>query len=320
MEVKLWGVRGSLPRPTHPQDAEKLALKLLVDFSRQNLSAADYLAQQRPEAIGGFGGHTSCVEVRHRHTSLIVDAGSGLKDLGLSLLAGPAGQGQAELHILMTHFHWDHLLGLPFFVPMFIAGNHIHFYAVQPDLEKAVRLMFTKPYFPVDFKDLSAKVSFHKLIPRQMIRLGGIEVTPYQLDHPDPCWGYSFVAEGRKLAYCVDTEGRRTTAEELGADLPLYQKAHLMIYDAQYTLTEAVEKVNWGHAVASFGLDIALREHIDRILFVHHDPYASTEQILAAEEQTHKYHQLKIKEALAHHTQPHSVQWEFAREGCLVQV
>ena len=279
-----------------------------------------YLAGLPFHQLGGFGGNTPCVEVRSDQTQVVIDAGSGIRSLGYQLMPGPCGRGQGEVHLLFTPFHWDHLIGLPFFTPIFIPGNTIHVYAVQPDLQDVFKTLFKKPYFPVDLSQLGAKIVYHALEPRKPRQIGDLTVTPYALDHPDPCWGYRIEHGGRVYSHCVDTEATRVTPDELGPDLPLYQGVNLMLFDAQYTLIETIEKVHWGHAAASIGLDIAIREKIPRVLFMHHDPASSDEKIALAESQARRYHESQIKTAKRNGEQISTVDWSFAREGFETEV
>ena len=315
LTVKLWGVRGSIPRPEIPQLLRQRIVQLLQDFAKSGKSAQDFSASLSLPQIGGFGGNTTCVEVKSGEDRLIIDAGSGLRELGVTLLSGPAGRGQGEIHILFTHFHWDHLIGLPFFIPLFIGGNKIHFYGVQPEMKAVVQQLFCRPYFPVVFEDLASQIEFHALTPRQTVQIKGFKVTPYELDHPDPCWGFRIERGGKVYAHCVDTECARQTREELGADLALYQNVDLMLFDAQYTLTEIVDKANWGHAAAGFGIDLAMREKIKRIWFIHFDPYAPYEKIVAAESQARTYHFSRMQELEKNGETIYPVDWSFAFEG-----
>jgi phosphoribosyl 1,2-cyclic phosphodiesterase len=318
--IKLWGVRGSLPRPEVPGSLHQRITHILEEFSTSKLTVADFLRQQPQPVISGYGGNTTCVEVKCGDDRLIIDAGSGLRELGLAGLSGPLGRGQGEVHLLFTHFHWDHLIGLPFFIPIFVPGNTIHMYAVQPELEMIVRRVFERPFFPVEFSQLGAKLVFHPLVPRRKIKIQNFEVTPYELDHPDPCWGYRIERSGKAYAHCVDTECTRQTREELGPDLPLYEKADLMFFDAQYTLTEVVDKANWGHAVAGFGIDIALREKIKKILFAHHDPFATFDKIAAAEAQARAYYESRLVQLREAGEKPQPVGFSFAVEGMEVGI
>jgi len=313
-----------LPAPYPPNYLEKKVRGLLEDFQTYLEGGGDgvdeFLSSIDRYRYQGFGGHTACAEVTTAKSQVIVDGGSGIRRLGEQLMLGAAGLGRAKISIIMTHFHWDHLIGLPFFIPIFIPGNEIHFYAVQEDLEERIRAVFKKPNFPVPFEGLASKVFFHKLEPRQVAQFGDISVTPYLLDHPDPCWGLRIESEGKSLAYCVDTECTRTSQKELGEDLPLYTNATAMVFDAQYSFVESTEKVDWGHASAPLGIDLAMRENIQRLYFVHHDPAASDEKIVKFQDQTNEYVEHLIKAAKRRGEKLPDLEWSFAPEGITIEL
>ncbi len=270
MKVKLWGIRGSLPAPQTAEQKRVRLNHLLVNFERaleQNkIKSEDYIKSLTPIEATGYGGHTSCIEISTSKVRLIVDGGSGISRLSEEIMRESSSLGRAKIHILMTHFHWDHLIGLPFFTPIFIPGNEIHFYAVQDDLAENIKRVFRKPNFPVPFEQLQSKIFFHKLEPRKPVNFEDITITPYQLDHPDPCWGYRFEHGGKVFSHCVDSECTRVSAEELGADIALYQNVDLMTFDAQYTFHEASERIDWGHSSGPIGIDLAMREKVKRVL------------------------------------------------------
>jgi len=324
MRVTLWGVRGSLPSPHLPLTLQTRFRELLQAFFEagysQRTDIDTFLNDLPPQRIGGYGGNILCLELTTDNQQIIIDGGSGIRLLGYELLKGPCGQGKGTVHIVFTHFHWDHVLGLPFFVPILIPGNTVHVYSVQPELPNVFRMIFQKPHFPVPLESLGAKLAYHQLPPRQPTRLGDVTVTPYQLDHPDPCWGYRFEHQGKTFSHCADTECQRISREALGADLPLYQGVDLMVFDAQYTLSEAVEKVDWGHAAALLGLDIAMSEGIKKVIFIHHDPAASDEKIAQAEALTREYYESQINSARQMNLGLHEVEWFFAREGMSIDV
>ncbi len=321
MRIKLWGARGSLPAPTYPDAIESRISSLFRDFFAKGYkSEADlpaFFGAMPRHRVGGYGGNTACIEITQGGSRILIDGGSGIRPAGYELMAGACGQGKGEVHLLFTHFHWDHIVGLPFFTPIFIPGNTIHVYAVQPELPDVFQIVFKKPYFPVPLDRLGAKIIYHRLEPRKPVNFGDLRVTPYQLDHPDPCWGYKVEAGGKTYAHCVDTECTRGSRKELGPDLPLYEGVDLMTFDAQYTLMEALEKVNWGHAAASLGLDIAMREGIKRVLFMHHDPASSDEKIAMALAQARRYYDTQQKSGGGKAV---TVDWEYAYDGMTVDL
>lgn len=327
MLIRLWGVRGSLPSPKPPSVVKAHLTEVLRDFiaahpktaALTDSNVASFLSSLPAWKGSGYGGDTSCVEVEAEQGRLVIDAGSGLRRLGEKLMKGSHGKGQGEVHMLFTHFHWDHIVGLPFFTPIFVPGNKIHLYAVQGDLEANVRQVFKKPFFPVPFEALTSTITFHKLEPRVTREIAGFKVTPYQLDHPDPCWGYRVEGDtpkgARVYAHCVDNEATRISPLELGEDAKLYKNADLCFFDAQYTLEEFLEHVNWGHSAAPIGFEIALREGVKRIVFAHHDPSASDQKIGDAEKQTaafleaYRSNAKKVARVVA------PIEWQFAHDG-----
>ncbi|MFZ4403827.1 MAG: MBL fold metallo-hydrolase [Pseudobdellovibrionaceae bacterium] len=314
LKVKYWGVRGSLPTAPSPQEWVQHILKLNEGCeSIADLRSA--LESMPVVSVGGYGTATTCVEVQSSKQRIIIDGGSGLRALSEQIMSCKVGSDKGPFHIFMTHFHWDHIIGLPFFTPHFIPGAQIHYYAVQKNIEEAIKGVFKKPYFPVPFGALSSKVHFHVLQPRKAIQINDLTITPYQLDHPDECWGFKIQNDGKTYAHCVDTEGTRFTREDLQQDLPLYQNVDLMYFDAQYTFPELAEKANWGHSASQIGLDIAFREGIKKVLFAHHDPGASLHQIENLIKQTQEFYDWRKQSAIDNKENFNDVDWSFAHEG-----
>jgi len=319
MSVKYWGVRGSLPHSPSPEKWVKDFEILMHDFFKKGHTHADqiseYLHALPISQVGGFGTATTCVQITSQKSQIIIDGGSGIRGISDQIMAEPRSSEIRNIHIFLTHFHWDHVLGFPFFTPFFLKGYRLNLYAVQPDLEENIRTVFRKPFFPVPFESLPAEINFIQLKPRTPLKIDDMTVTPYQLDHPDPCWGFRVECGHKTYSHCVDTEGTRVSREEMGPDLPLYQQVDLMYFDAQYTLPELVEKANWGHSAAQIGLEIAFRESIKYVIFAHHDPSASTDDINELIHQTREYYDRRLRAASqARQTLP-KVRWRFAHEG-----
>ncbi|MFP5519600.1 MAG: MBL fold metallo-hydrolase [Bdellovibrionia bacterium] len=324
LNIKFWGVRGSLPSAPPPSEwvllVEGLIRNFFVSGHKDISQITKYMNSLSVPEVGSYGLATTCVEVNSPRSRLIIDGGSGIRNLSEKIMSGLSGRGKGPFHIYMTHFHWDHIIGLPFFTPHFVPGMEIHYYAVEPELENLIRGIFKKPYFPVPFEALQSKIFFHVLEPRKPHKVDDMIITPYKLDHPDPCWGLKVESGGKTYAHCVDTEGTRVSREDLGPDLPLYQGVDLMYFDAQYTFPELAEKANWGHSASQVGLDIAFREGIKQVLFSHHDPGANTSQIQDLKRQTKEYYDWRVSEAKGNNDAISEVTWDFAWEGCEIKL
>lgn len=318
MKIKLWGIRGTMPTSPSPHIWASDFRRLFYQFFTQGYSQLRevdiFLGQQKVTHVGGYGVATTCVEIQTPNAQLIIDAGSGIKNLGDQMMAGPCGKGQGIVHIYLGHFHWDHIIGLPFFTPIFIPGNEIHFYAVQENLENTIKMIFSKPFFPVNFEHLPSKIVFHNLKARETFIHENMQFTPYFLDHTDPCWGLRVESSGKVYSHCSDTEGVRLTREQLGPDLALYQNADLLYYDAQQNLKETSENPGHGHSAAQIGIDIAMRENVRRIIFAHHDLDATTSDIQKLELETQEYYIWKLENAHNNHLSVNPIQWSFAFE------
>ena len=243
MRVKIWGCRGSLPTP--------------------GASTVRY------------GGNTSCVEVSLDDGSLLVlDAGTGIRCLGDEI----AARGVTELHLLLTHLHLDHLEGLRFFAPLWNPAVSIDVWgppSPNSSLRDRVARAFSPPLFPLDLKDVAARVAFHD-VPGEAWTLGAFSVTAELVVHPGPTVGYRIEAGGSSFAYLPDHE----PALAGGADKPrewisgasVSADADLLLHDAQYFEDEYAHRIGWGHS--SVADAVAYAEAVDarRLLLFHHEP------------------------------------------------
>lgn len=314
MKIKFWGVRGSLPSSATPTEAKEQMAFLLKSFLNTGYkTVADiekFLADQHPVMLNGYGVATTCVQISDDHDQIIIDGGSGIKFLSDSLAADQFSE--KVYHILITHFHFDHILGLPFFTPHFLAGRTVKYYCVQPECENIVRGLFQKPIFPVGYEDLKANIEFIKLSPYEKRLINGFTVTPYMLDHPDPCYGFRVEKNGIAYGHAVDTEAVRLTEETLGADAGLYRNLDLLYIDAQYLEEDMKHKKGWGHGTFERAFGICNSFGIKQLLMAHYDPSDRFQDIQELKE--------KAKRSFESHYSKTSIVWDFAYETQEIEI
>jgi phosphoribosyl 1,2-cyclic phosphodiesterase len=241
MKIRFWGVRGSTPTP-----------------ERRN---------------SRYGGNTPCLEVRLANGTLIVlDCGSGLRALGKSLLR-EFGEHPIHGYVFMTHFHWDHIQGIPFFLPFYRKGNVLLFHAVLRkglELKGAVEGQMVNPYFPVDMTAMGAARHFFDL-GEHPINLNGAIINSAPLNHPQECVAYRIEADGAVFVFATDTEPGSPFHDRSIRDLA--QGADVLVYDAQYTPEQLVgNKKGWGHSSWLEGTRIAHECGVKQLVLFHHDP------------------------------------------------
>lgn len=242
IEVRAWGVRGSLPTP-----------------------AAEVLQ---------FGGNTPCIELKFGSDQgcrqrIILDAGTGIRNLGMHLLKSQCTD--TTFHVFLTHFHWDHVQGLPFFQVLYRKDTRITFYSNRtPDeLKEILWGQMATPYFPVRFIDIAATVNFVQ-VDDDSVTLGEVEVRSFRLTHPQGSNGFRVTYRGRSIVYATDHEHGQEDA-----DLRLLnaaKDADLLFYDAQYTPEEYPSRMGCGHGTWVQATRVAAAAKVKQLVLFHHDP------------------------------------------------
>jgi phosphoribosyl 1,2-cyclic phosphodiesterase len=248
MRLKFWGVRGSTPTP----QAENLR----------------------------FGGNTPCLELRSDAGNLlIVDCGSGLRMLGKALLK-EFGDRPVRGHILLSHYHWDHIQGLPFFVPLYRKGNSFCFYSYSlpgPSIEEALQGQMANPYFPVGMTAMNSKPTFVE-IGEGPFRIEDFNIRAQHVRHPQGCFSFRIENNGRCVLYATDNEPGDTQGDRAIRDLA--RGVNVLIYDAQYSREQLRgEKKGWGHSTWEEGVEIARQAGVGELILFHHDPDSDDEAI-----------------------------------------
>ena len=238
--LRFWGVRGSTPTPV-----------------QENLR---------------YGGNTSCVEVRVGREILILDCGTGIRLLGHALCR-EFGKHPIRAQIFLSHYHWDHIQGIPFFTPLYRPSDSFVFHSFrspEADVQQALEYQMNNPYFPVDMQAMRARRRFVH-IDEQAFRLGKLRIATRRLNHPQGCLGLRAELNGKVFVYATDTEPGDPRGDQNVRVLA--EGADVLIYDAQYTPQEyRTGKQNWGHSTWEEGVKIAREAKVKKLILFHHDP------------------------------------------------
>jgi phosphoribosyl 1,2-cyclic phosphodiesterase len=245
LSVEIWGARGSMPTP----DARKLR----------------------------YGGNTTCISVRSAAGDrIIIDAGTGIRNLGRVLNLEDSGA--AEINLFFTHFHWDHIQGLPFFSPFIQPGHCVRFHAgVSPQLlQQRLEQQMSSPFFTLEFNAAKAQREFLQ-VGHEGVCCGGLSVQTFPLNHPQGACGYRIQCDGAAVVIATDVEHGHPMLDKVlrehSAD------ADLLIYDAQYTDAEYLTRAGWGHSTARAAASVAADAGVKQLLLFHHDPDHDDEKL-----------------------------------------
>jgi phosphoribosyl 1,2-cyclic phosphodiesterase len=220
-----------------------------------------------------FGGHSSCVEFEAGTEEYFVcDMGSGARPFGAHVLARQSGR-PATVNIFMSHMHWDHIMGFPFFGPAYVPGTRIRIHGCHAALEHAFRLQQDPPCFPVPFSQLAARIEFVHLAPGQAHQIGGVSVTPNLQFHSGDSYGFRFECGGASFVYNTDSEHKLDDHGETKRIVEFFRDADLVIFDAMYSLADAVSvKADWGHSSNVVGVELCQMARAKKLALFHHEP------------------------------------------------
>ncbi len=278
MRVRFWGTRGSIPVGLTVADIrDKLALALVAASGRRFESygeARAFAEESLPFSVAHtFGGHTSCVELDTGHEEYFVcDMGSGARAFGEHILARQGGR-PATVNVFMSHVHWDHIMGFPFFGPAYVKGMRIRIHGSHDILEKAFRIQQSAPCFPVLFDNLAAKIEFVKLAPDRPHDVSGLKVTTELQQHSGDSYGYRFEHGGKSVIYSTDSEHKLENRAQTESVVAFFRDADLVIFDAMYSLAEAISvKEDWGHSSNVAGVELCQMARAKHLVLFHHEP------------------------------------------------
>jgi phosphoribosyl 1,2-cyclic phosphodiesterase len=275
VRIRFWGVRGSLPAPLLPsQVQEKIAFviqHIQMHDIESTASRERFLSELPLWIFGTVGGNTTCVTVSFDddpENLIIFDAGSGIRELGLSELK--ITDRPRHYHILFSHFHWDHIMGLPFFLPAYNPAVPIDFYSPKPNLKTILSNQMMLPYFPVTMNSFSQQKIFHHITGS--LSLGRPTIYYRKMHHPGDSYSYIVDDGQRRLLFATDVELQNTDFLINEENKRFFENIDLAIIDSQYTLAESIEKFDWGHSAFSLAIDFAAHWGMKRLILFHHEP------------------------------------------------
>jgi phosphoribosyl 1,2-cyclic phosphodiesterase len=273
MKITYYGVRGSVPRPLSGLEIyDRIASQ--ADGKSISLQKIKSLAKTGKLS---YGGNTSCVMLSQDDFDLVIDAGSGLRVASTHYLMNNNG----PVHILLTHLHWDHIQGIPFFVPLFMMGREINFHSCIPTpiVKKALQNQGMAPYFPVPFEDLMSKTKFHQYDQNKSFKIGPLTVKALEMEHPQATYAYRISKGKSSYVHMSDTEITNLNPVEVKKYKTFLKGTSFISFDSQFSFTEANNFVTWGHSSAHHFIDLFAENAIDTMSLFHHNPQKGEENI-----------------------------------------
>lgn len=264
--VRFWGVRGSIPSPG-PLTAK-------------------------------YGGNTSCIQIiTDLDYQVMIDFGTGARSLGAHYFTNPDIKKPLRIHSFLTHTHWDHIYGFPFFGPIYAPNSVIDIYgpvSLDGNLETIVGGQLNYEHFPVNFSQLQSKITYHELKEGTIELEGGVRVSYIYLNHPVLCLGYKIEYKGKSISTCYDheqyinlfandpdnfQEGQDVAYFSNKRIVDFYKNSDVLVHDAQYTTKEYPKFTGWGHSTYGYAIDQALKAGVKHLVLTHHDPERSDKKL-----------------------------------------
>ncbi|MGB0854369.1 MAG: MBL fold metallo-hydrolase [Pikeienuella sp.] len=298
IRVKFWGTRGSLPTSFTQNQLDAAVGRALAAAGPEHVgsaeAAADFLKSDAARALPRrFGGETTSVEISNAGGGrVLIDLGTGSRVFANDAMRQHGPVSEKPYSILLSHLHWDHIQGFPFFAPAFIPGNTLRIGGGHGGeaIKSALLGEFQQPFFPVPAEFLKSQMSFFDCAPGEAFELEGFQVTPLLLSHGGGSYGYRLDYDGVSVVFASDAEHKYEDLHEDYDYVKWIAGTDLLIFDAQYALTDLVlHKEDWGHSSGMLAVDLAHLGSVKRVAMVHHDPAADDDMLTQMEAETLEY-------------------------------
>jgi len=306
MRIHFWGTRGSIPVALGEAAVRaKVRAAVAQAAGRRFKSDAEldrFLDDDLGFALAGtFGGNSSCVQVDAGGDEILVlDAGSGARELGVRIAAAGAPGRERRISLLLSHLHWDHILGFPFFLPAYLPGYVIRIHGCHPEevMREAFQRQQSFPCFPVEFQRVGATIEFVGLEAGRSYEIAGFTVRAQKQHHPFDSFGYRIESGGKAVVYSTDSEHKEASIDADYPQVGFLRHADVVIFDAQYSLAEATSaKEDWGHSSNIVGVELCQLAGAKHLVLFHHDPGADDAALARMVDETRRYEALSRRAA-----------------------
>ena len=299
MLIRFWGTRGSLPAPLGTAGLRRKLLRALRRAAGRSFDTDEALERFVAEELDfatshTFGGNTACVQIDVGGPEyLLCDLGSGARELGLAAMSRYRPGVPQIFHVFLSHLHWDHIQGFPFFVPAYIPGNRIVIHGCHERLEAGFRRQHGAPSFPVDFSQLPSTIEFVHLVPGETYEVAGVRVTGKRQFHSGDSYAYRFERDGKAVVYSTDSEHKLDDPAVARAFTDFFRDADVVIFDAMYSLADAFSiKEDWGHSSNIVGVELCQMAGVRHLCLFHHEPTYDDEKLTAIWRETEHLEEL----------------------------
>ncbi len=273
VKVTFFGVRGSIATPLRPDQIQSKISAVVSQITEKDVQSEDakqrFIANLTPDLFGTVGGNSACVRVvLDSGDKIILDAGTGIRGCGKEY----QGTSNNVFNLLITHFHWDHLQGLPFFDAAFNPTNTINIYSTSENAKELLSAQMSQPYFPVPMEAFTKNIFYHCIEELEQFIIGDAKIMCKKMFHPGFSYAYKIQENGKTFIHATDVELQQIDFQRSIEADNFFGNADVLVLDSQYTVDDALQKENWGHSAFCYAIDFAHLFNIRELYLFHHEP------------------------------------------------